>query len=251
MRTLDSVVPGIAVTVEVIPEPDLRQPRRDGVRTLWRYDGTTAVPVPAEPTPRAGERIRQLAHPAWPHPPAAYDAAVALATVEVDDLIGLLVHPPAEPSTPVGGAMASHDPALWVRCVQVWACLGLLHHRTDEPWADSTRRRVLLDLVWGVEDWITEAALFALVTAAWVDPTARADIARIITDRLADIATVARLRPITIAWSVARLALVTPDLEPQARRLAEQIAATEETGPITKPRRSRLSRFLRWLLAPR
>ena len=34
----------------------------------------------------------------------------------------------------------------------------LLHHRTDEPWATSTRRRVLVELIWGVEDWITEAA---------------------------------------------------------------------------------------------
>ena len=59
------------------------------------------------------------------------------------------------------------------RRAQIWACLGLLHHRTDEPWLDSARRRLLLDLLDGGVDRVTEAALFALVTSAWVDPPAR------------------------------------------------------------------------------
>ena len=133
--------------------------------------------------------------------------------------------------------LAGQDPSLWVRCVQVWACLGLLHHRTDEPWADSTRRRVLVDLVWGVEDWVTEAALFALVTAAWVDPAVRPDVARVVAERLADVATVARARPVPIAVSLAHLALATPTVDPATASLATGSSATrppESPAPATR-----------------
>jgi hypothetical protein len=48
-----------------------------------------------------------------------------------------------------------------------WVCLSILHHATDEPWAASTRRQVLIDLAFGVEDWVSDSALFALVAAAY------------------------------------------------------------------------------------
>ncbi|KAB1906101.1 tetratricopeptide repeat protein, partial [Micromonospora sp. AMSO31t] len=197
------------------------------------------------PSVEAAERIRQLAHPAWPHPPAAYDAAVGLATLDLADLLGVLVHPPAAPATALGRVLAGQDPSLWVRCVQVWACLGLLHHRTDEPWDGSTRRRVLLELLWGVEDWITEAAMFALVTAAWVDPAVRTDVARVVAERLADVAAVARERRVPIAVSLAHLALATPDLDPSARAVAESLSA----GPAPAIPPGALGRLWRRLTA--
>ncbi|GGR85784.1 hypothetical protein GCM10010169_32610 [Micromonospora fulviviridis] len=225
MRTAAAAAPGLAVEVAAVADPDPREPRRATTCQLWRWDGTVAAPTLPTPSAEAAERIRQLAHPAWPHPPAAYDAAVALATLDLSDLLALLVHPPAAPATALGRVLAGQDPSLWVRCVQVWACLGLLHHRTDEPWAESTRRRVLLELVWGVEDWITEAALFALVTAAWVDPAVRPDVARAVAERLADVAAVARERRVPIAVSLAHLALATPDLDPPTRALAGTLIA--------------------------
>ncbi|MET8910728.1 tetratricopeptide repeat protein [Micromonospora sp. NPDC004551] len=227
MRTAATAAPGLAVEVAAVADPDPREPRRATTRRLWRYDGTVAAPALPVPSAEAADRIRQLAHPAWPHPPAAYDAAVGLATLDLADLLGLLVHPPAAPATALGRVLAGQDPSLWVRCVQVWACLGLLHHRTDEPWADSTRRRVLLELLWDVEDWITEAAMFALVTAAWVDPGVRPDVARVVAERLADVAAVARERRVPIAVSLAHLALATPDLDPATRALADTLV----TGP--------------------
>ncbi|TDB73278.1 tetratricopeptide repeat protein, partial [Micromonospora sp. KC723] len=184
-------------------------------------------------------------HPAWPHPPAAYDAAVGLATLDLADLLGLLVHPPEPPATAVGRVLAGQDPSLWVRCVQVWACLGLLHHRTDEPWAESTRRRVLVELIWGVEDWITEAALFALVTAAWVDPAVRADVAGMVAERLADVAEVARERPVPIAVSLAYLALATPALDEATAALAR--ALTGAAGGVARRDRFSLRRLWRRL----
>jgi hypothetical protein len=106
----------------------------------------------AEPTPEAVRRLRQVASLSWAHPPAAYDAAVQLIMMSPDELLGLLAHPPAD-----------------VAAAEVWACLGLLHHGAEEPWADSARRRLLLGLLEGGLDRVTEAALFALVVAAWID----------------------------------------------------------------------------------
>lgn len=248
MRTVAAAVPGLSVEVAEVADPDPREPRRATTCQLWRYDGTTAAPTLPVPSPQAAERVRQLAHPAWPHPPAAYDAAVGLATLELADLLSLLVHPPEAPPTALGRVLAGQDPSLWVRCVQVWACLGLLHHRTDEPWAESTRRRVLLELVWGVEDWITEAALFALVTAAWVDPAVRPDVARVVAERLADVADVARERRVPIATSVAHLALATPDLDEATTALAHELTAGAAPGPRRRGPLARLWQRLTALL---
>ncbi|MEU9506911.1 tetratricopeptide repeat protein [Micromonospora sp. NPDC048170] len=241
-RTAATAAPGLRIEVAGVPDPDPREPRRAVASQLWRHDGTTVAPAVPAPSPEAAARLRQLAHPAWPHPPAAYDAAVGLATLELADLLGLLAHPPEAPPTALGRVLGQ-DPSLWVRCVQVWACLGLLHHRTDEPWAESTRRRVLLDLVWGVEDWVTEAALFALVTAAWVDPAVRPDVARVVAERLADAAAAARTRAVPIAPSLAHLALASPALDPETATLATSLTATR---PLPRPR-SRLHRLWRRL----
>ncbi|MDG4783623.1 tetratricopeptide repeat protein [Micromonospora sp. WMMD961] len=236
VRTATSTAPGLRIeVVGGAPEPDPREPRRASAQLLWRY--ADDVPTPALPAPSATavERIGQIAHPAWPHPPAAYDAAVSLAGLDVADLLGLLVHPPAAPANAVGRLLAAHDPSVWVRGVQVWACLGLLHHRTDEPWEGSTRRRVLLDLIWGVEDWVTEAALFALVTAAWVDPSVRSDVARVVAERLADAAAVARTRPVPIAGSLAHVALAAPELDPATAALATELLG-RRSARVPRPR---------------
>ncbi|WP_410821965.1 tetratricopeptide repeat protein [Micromonospora sp. 050-3] len=221
--TAISTAPGLRIEVVGTPEPDPREPRRASAQRLWHYADAVPTPAVAAPSATAVERIGQIAHPAWAHPPAAYDAAVGLAGLDLADLLGLLVHPPAAPANAVGRLLAAHDPSVWVRGVQVWACLGLLHHRTDEPWESSTRRRVLLDLIWGVEDWVTEAALFALVTAAWVDPSVRPDVARVVAERLADAAAVARSRPVPIAASLAHLALAAPQLDPATAALATDL----------------------------
>jgi len=199
------------------------------------------------PSATAVERLHRVAHPLWPHPPAAYDAAVGLVLVEPDELLAVLAHPPAAPDTEVGHALAAHDPALWGRAAQVWACLGLLHHDTEEPWLGSTRRRLLVELADGGTDRITEAALFALVTYAWVDPSARADVAAVVARRLTQ---VTGGDPLGIAWSVAQLALATPDADPATRRLAGAVVRAEENyaSPLVpRQRRRRGQRLLRAL----
>ncbi|GAA3769476.1 tetratricopeptide repeat protein [Micromonospora maritima] len=187
----------------------------------------------ALPSAAAVRRLQQLAQPAWAHPPAAYDAAVGLATVDLADLLGLLAHPPEAPPTALGRVLAGQDPALWVRCVQVWACLGLLHHRTDEPWAESTRRRVLGALAADGPGPVAEAALFALVTAAWVEPGVRADVAGLVAGRLAETAG-GRARRTPAAMSLAHLARATPALDPATRATAESLVAGAGAGPLRR-----------------
>jgi tetratricopeptide (TPR) repeat protein len=204
--------------------------------------------LPAErPSAAAAERLRRVAHPLWPHPPAAYDAALGLVLVEPAELLGLLAYPPAAPDSEVGRALTEHDPGLWARSAGVWACLGLLHHGTDEPWPDSTRRRLLVDLTSGGADRITEAALFALVTYAWIDPEARLDVAALIGRRLTEVAGSPRRQSAAIAWSVAQLALATPDLDPAARKLATDLARAEEEYATPLIARQLRRRFLKWL----
>jgi hypothetical protein len=224
--------------VDAVPAPDIREPRRPGAVTMWRYEDKTATPAVAPPSQAAVEAILDVAEPRLGHPIEAYDAAVRLSSLGVDDLIALLVHPPPPPDNEMGRWLTATDPAWWVKCVQVWACLGLLHHGSDEAWAGSARRQVLVDIAWGIEDWTTEAALFALVAAAWVDPAVRTDVAGLVADRLADLAEVSQSRAVTIAWSVATLALRTPGLSEDARDLARAIVVVnspDEEGPSTTP----------------
>jgi tetratricopeptide (TPR) repeat protein len=195
----------------------------------WLGGAPATAPLPrgtvssaAEPTPDAVRRLRQVAALSWPHPPAAYDAAVPLILVPAPDLLALLAQPPAD-----------------VAAAEVWACLGLLHHGIEEPWLDSARRKLLLDLLEGGLDRVTEAALFALIVSAWIDPEARADVAPIVAGRLAEVAGLSGAR------SVAELALATPDLDPSARQLATALTRV----PVIPRQRSRgrnRNLLLRW-----
>ncbi|HET6480052.1 MAG TPA: tetratricopeptide repeat protein [Actinoplanes sp.] len=178
------------------------------------------APASAEPTVEAVRRLRQVAALSWAHPPAAYDAALPLILLTPADLTALVAHPPAD-----------------VAAAEIWACLGLLHHRPEEDWLDSERRRMLVDLADGGLDRVTEAATFALIVAAWIDPSVRAEVAALVTTRLTEVASRAGAR------SFAELALATPDLDQSTRQLATAMMRT----PAAVPRQRGRSRLLlRW-----
>ncbi len=219
------VLPGLTVQFGKVSEPDPRRPLANVDVHLWRYDGTEAQPAVPAPAAGSAARVAELASYELGHPAAAYDRAIALSDVPVGDLIGLLVHPPAAPDGPF-----ARYPAVWVKCVQTWACLGILHHRPDEPWATSSRRRLLADIAYGVEDWTTETALFALITAAWVDPAARSDVRDLVAGRFRAAADASAHRPVTIMPSLVALALATPQLSPDLRDLARRLAAEDGDG---------------------
>ncbi|MEU4559693.1 tetratricopeptide repeat protein [Actinoplanes sp. NPDC023936] len=174
------------------------------------------APVNAEPSADAVRRLLRIATPTWAHPPAAYDRALGLVLVEPWELLALLAHPAVvEARQPTG--------------YEVWACLGLLHHGSEEPWLDSSRRRLLLGLLDGDLDRVTQAALFALITYAWVDPDARPDVAAVVAGRLSEMASGPAAR------AVAELALAAPGLDRPTRELA---AATIRVPQVPRQRRA-------------
>jgi hypothetical protein len=116
----------------------------------------------------------------------------------------------------------------WPRSAQAWACLGLLHHRADEPWPSSTRRTVLVDLLHGPEDWATDAAMNALVVAAWADPAVRDDVRGLVTKRFLDGVRAYQERNVTIIGPMAHLVLATPGIHAQVRELAAVVIRREE-----------------------
>jgi tetratricopeptide (TPR) repeat protein len=198
----------------------------------WLGGAPAAAPLPrgavppgavGEPSPDAVRRLRRVATLSWGHPPAAYDAAVHLMLLQPLDLLSLLAHPPAD-----------------VAAAEIWACLGLLHHGAEEPWLDSTRRRLLLDLLAGGLDRVTEAALFALIVTAWIDPAARADVAGVVASRLAEVAS----RP--GARSVAELALATPGLDQETRAAATAMTKLPVPAIPRQRQRTRTRLLLRW-----
>jgi hypothetical protein len=125
-----------------------------------------------------------------------------------------------------------------------------LHHGTEQPWPVSTRRRVLVDIVTGVEDWTTDAAIFALVTAAWLDPLARTDVATLVSRRFSAVRKAMRRRPVSIANSMASLVLLTPGIDETVRRHARQLLADRrppggDVFGVPQSRRVRLGRHRR------
>jgi hypothetical protein len=102
-----------------------------------------------------------------------------------------------------------------------------LHHKADEPWLSSTRRSVLVDLARGVEDWTTDAALNAMVVAAWVDTDIRDDVVMVVGHRFLDALSAYQQREVTIVQSLAHLVLATPAMNPDVARLAREFLARE------------------------
>ncbi|BCJ40945.1 hypothetical protein GCM10010168_47550 [Actinoplanes ianthinogenes] len=216
----------VPVGIADFGQPDPRVPLRPGTYAVWRYRGGDAEPAVAPPSAEAAELLQRVAAEPWPSPLAGYAQAEPLGKLGLDDLLGLLVHPPQAPDIPRYQVLAKSDPVYWYRLLQPWVCLGILHHAKDQPWATSTRRQVLVDLAFGVEDWVSDAALFALVTAAYREPELRAEVRDLVRDRL--IAATEAPRPVMIWSSLAHLMLVTPGAVEGEKALAHAVLRQSE-----------------------
>src|SRR5690606_22506957 len=117
---------------------------------------------------------------------------------------------------------------IWVRCVQVRAGPGSAHHRGCQPWRESERRGVLTDLAYGPEDWVSEAALLALVATAWTHPDAREDVSALVCWRFLAAMEASRSRPVTVLGSLARLVLATPQAPAELIGLAEEALSPDD-----------------------
>jgi hypothetical protein len=229
------VVGPFEVDIMDFPAPDLRHPLRPGRFTVWRYDGTHPVAAVPAPSATAVQVLHQVAGEPWPSPLSGYVQAAPLGELPLDDLLGLLAHLPEPPDTPRWQHLATTTPTYWYRLLQPWVCLAILHHADQEPWATSTRRQVLVDLAFGVEDWVSDSALFALVTAAYRQPDTRAEIRSLVRSRLD--AAVSADRLVSIEESLAHLMLVTPGCDAGDRAVAQTaLASTTDEAPTGKRR---------------
>ncbi|WP_051805287.1 tetratricopeptide repeat protein [Streptomyces sp. NRRL F-2747] len=218
--------PNSKIDYQSVAEPDPRVPQYRTDTPLWLFEGPEGLdarPALDPPSARAAELLRDVAEPAWPAPVAAYDHAVRLSGLDPEDLLAVCVHPPLPREDEQGAYLLGRQPEMWVRAVQTFACLGLAHHRADEPWADSRRRALLLDLLFGPEDWTNEAAGFALLATAWADPDAREDVGARLVDRMMAVGKAWRERDATSLASLCRLVLACPWLDETFLGLAEKM----------------------------
>ncbi|GAA2518080.1 tetratricopeptide repeat protein [Winogradskya humida] len=235
--------PGADVSIAGPPPADMVGPLRAG-RVLWAYEGMIATPAVQPPPPAANDLVRQVVTPGWPHPIAAYDQALPLGQLPITDLLALLVYPPAPPPE-----LAELPPGWWERCVQVYICLGILHSAElgrDHPTDTTAHRHLLTELAFGIEDWITEAALFALIVAAWVDPSCRIEVRETVGTRFVRAVEASQERVVTILDSLATLALITPEMIPAVTSLASDVLGAPAAAPATsssKKKRSWLRLF--------
>jgi hypothetical protein len=229
MAAFRRVVGPVRIDVRAYPAPDLRVPLRQGEYAVWRYQGSEARTAVAAPSARAVEILYEVANTPWASPLSGYLKAAPLGELPLGDLLGLLSHLPRPPATPRWDHFAETTPTYWYRFMQPWVCLGILHHAEDEPWPTSTRRKVLVDLAFGIEDWVADSALFALVTAAYREPGLRAEVRGLVRARLD--AAVAAPRLVTIEPSLAHLMLATPGCTVDDRRIAEAALARDAAPP--------------------
>ncbi|NUT36040.1 MAG: tetratricopeptide repeat protein [Hamadaea sp.] len=218
-------MPSVRVSIAGEPPADMVRPVREG-RVLWRYEGMAAHPAVPPPSARASALLAEIAAPSWPDPVAAYDHALPLGELPAEDLIRSLVHPPARP--PQWNELPD---GWWERSAQVFACLGILHCRelaSGLPGDTAAQRRLLIEIAYGVEDWTTEAALFALAVAAWLDPACRVEVRDLVGRRFLTAVEASRQRPVTNLSSFAWLALITPEMVPEVAALARDVIADDE-----------------------
>jgi hypothetical protein len=217
-----------ALSIDIVdfPEPDMRLPVRPGRYAVWRYEGSEPIPAVPPPSAAAIGILREVAGEPWPSLLSGYLQAAPLGELPLEDLLGLLVHLPEPPETPRWQHLAKSTPTYWYRLLQPWVCLGILQHATDEPWSTSTRRQVLVDLAFGIEDWVCDAALFALVTNAYRESEVRKEVRELVRARLD--AAVAAHRPVAIEESLAQLMLITPGCRADDRVVATAVLARTE-----------------------
>ncbi|WAL67702.1 hypothetical protein ORV05_07970 [Amycolatopsis cynarae] len=90
--------------------------------------------------------------------------------------------------------------------------------------------RILSELLFGPEDWVTEAAAFAMVASAWADPSLRRDVGATVAVRWFQAEKAARTRAVTILGSLTDLVLACPWLDDQVSDPAREWRARLRSG---------------------
>ena len=233
-----ALFPKAQLTVMDVPEPDIRRPAGEGLTyRLWDYQGTTAVARYPEPSPEAVATLHRVASTGWGDPLTVFASAAALGELSDQDLLGLLTHVPPPPDVKPWIGLARRNPLYWPRVAQVWACLGWLHVRPEEPWFNSTRRAVLSDLLFGPDDWSVDAAANALATAAWNQPETRDEVLGLLVKRTLPVFKASQSRATELLEPLAELVLSTPGGDGRLREpIRDMLGLYRSLGePATPP----------------
>jgi tetratricopeptide (TPR) repeat protein len=157
-----------------IQQPDPRLPRGEVRYQVWKYreekkpsgKQLTTEPVAAvpEPLPAVASAVAEVARSTYDRPSwlTAGAELVRRCRPRVEDLLGVMAHPPALPQ--------EISAPLWVQRVQVAAALALAGFESEVSWPQSRRRQLLLDLANGPMDWTVDAAIIALTATAQAEP---------------------------------------------------------------------------------
>lgn len=149
----------LKVIAESLPKPDPRKPLSPVEYLLWEYEGNDArpaLPAPSEEIARLVAGLAARPYHFWTSWNEAGVAAERLDSERVDELLAVMVHPPA-----IQGQVSA---LVWVPRVQLAAAQIIA--QIDAGWHGSLRRRVLLDVARGPRDWTTDAAIIALAQLA-------------------------------------------------------------------------------------
>ncbi|MGF1580361.1 MAG: tetratricopeptide repeat protein [Gemmataceae bacterium] len=173
----------IEVKSEVVglQTPDPRQPRKPVIYRLWEYEGNTPRRVVTPPSEEVARFISTLASEPydlqrWLH--AAHEVAMQLGPDQIQELLGVMVHPPL-PTSPISAWY-------WMFRVQVAAALVVAKMRREE-WSKSPVRNVLIDLANGPMDWTNVAAVVGLMVSANDDPVAEEEVGPLFDELLQDV----------------------------------------------------------------
>lgn len=167
-----------------VQRPDPRKPLRNSPYVLWKYDGINASPALPEPSTQTAQAVGKIAATpfnitSWSE--AAQDLGKSLGEGKIEDVLRVMVHPPAAPE-----GVVEWD---WIQRVQVAAALTIAYTSTDwerpipkkglfgktsEP---SPRHAALYGLLFGIGDWTTTAAIIALTQIALQEPEREGQIA--------------------------------------------------------------------------
>ncbi|MCC7449799.1 MAG: hypothetical protein IT324_20430 [Anaerolineae bacterium] len=186
---------GLNVGVAELQTPDPRYPRGNVDFVLWRYNNTDPEPAVPPPADRVAKAIAEIAASPyslqeWRN--QAQTAASAIGVASINDLLGVMVHPPVQPR-PKGSLMGRllNRPETtfaiwdWTHRVQVAAALTIAC--LDSGWDESVRKRALFSLARGPMDWTIGAAIIAVTKIGLDFPAARPDIFALFAELLDDI----------------------------------------------------------------
>lgn len=211
----------LQVTVEAIPQPDPRMPRKYGDYLLWKYQGNSPLVSARRPEAVVVSEVQKFAMQPYDYVrwnAAATDLGRQMGPTLIPDLLGAMVYPSLPPQ-----GMRAWD---WIQRLQVASALTIAH--TDAGWKTSARRKALLSLANGPSDWTVTAALIALTAVSAENREAQVETIALFTEMLNSLPKpgyVCYVHPLVICFQ--QLPLISASLRAQLEQLQTMLESSD------------------------